>query len=160
MTGHPLTPDHEIIHGTCVAIAGAGVLILGPPGAGKSDMALRLIDGPGCGISGKAKVARLVADDQVMVRRLGHELFASPPATIAGKLEIRGQGIVELPHASEIALRLCVRLMPVAGIARMPEPAASRRVILGIVLPLVDIDPLAPSAAARVRAAVDALSAP
>lgn len=159
MTGHPLTPDHETIHGTCVAIAGAGVLIAGPPGAGKSDLALRLIDGAGCGISGKPKVAKLVSDDQVVVRRLGHKLFASPPASIAGKLEIRGQGIVDLPHVSEVALRLCVNLVPAAGIERMPEPGASRHVILGIVLAQVNIDPSAASAAARVRAAVDALSA-
>ena len=159
MTGHPLTPDLETLHGTCVAIDGAGVLILGPPGAGKSDLALRLIDEAGSGISGRPKVAKLVSDDQVVVRRRGRELFASPPAGIAGKLEIRGQGIVELPHASEVVLRLCVKLVPAAAIERMPEPGSSGHVILGIVLAQVDIDPLVPSAAARVRAAVDGLSA-
>lgn len=159
MTGQPLTPDLETIHATCVAIAGAGVLILGPPGAGKSDLALRLIDGAGAGISGKPKVAKLVSDDQVVVRRRGNKLFASPPASIAGKLEIRGQGIVELPHAGEVALRLCVSLVPAAEIERMPGPRSNNHAILGIVLPHVKIDPATPSAAARVRAAVDGLSA-
>lgn len=87
-------------------------------------------------------------------------LLASPPATIAGKLEIRGQGIVETPHVSDVRLRLCVRLVSPAAIERLPEPGSGRHTILGIAIPLVNIDPHCASAAARVRAAFDQLPAP
>src|SRR5258707_15075286 len=99
MTELPLTqPDETLVHGTCVTVGEVGVLILGPPGSGKSGLALRLIDQPGFGISGEIKKARLVADDQVAVRREDNRLVASAPLVIAGKLEIRGLGLVAVAH--------------------------------------------------------------
>jgi serine kinase of HPr protein (carbohydrate metabolism regulator) len=131
------------VHATCVAIGDKGVLILGPPGSGKSDLALRLIDGG----------ALLVADDRVEIRRDGGLLFASAPPSLAGKLEVRGLGIVDLPHAASVAVGLAVRLT--AESERMPEER--RHALLGLELPMIDIDPRQPSAPAKVRVAVRGL---
>jgi HPr kinase/phosphorylase len=99
------------IHGSCVARAGAAVLVLGPPGSGKSDLALRLI---GRGFA-------LVADDQVVVEGRA----VSAPASLRGLLEVRGLGIFEgLPVAEGAELALAVDLVPPEGITRLPLPAA------------------------------------
>ena len=147
--------EEALIHGTCLAIGGMGVLLLGQPGSGKSDLALRLIDGSGTGLSGVARSARLVADDQVAVRKAEGRLVASAPAALAGKLEIRGLGIAELTPEAEAVLRLAVRLTPAAEIERLPDLARARMDILGIAIPLVLIDPQTASAPARIRAALD-----
>jgi serine kinase of HPr protein (carbohydrate metabolism regulator) len=99
-----------------------------------------------------------VADDQVVVRKAGARLMASAPPALAGKLEIRGLGIVELETAREAVLQLAVRLTPAAEIERLPDLARSRMEILGIAIPLVLIDAKSPSAPARIRAALDHFS--
>ena len=76
----------ETHHASTVAVDGRAVLITGPSGSGKSDLALRLLD----------RGFTLVSDDQTIVRREGNKLIASAPPNIAGKLEIRGVGIVEM----------------------------------------------------------------
>lgn len=151
--------EEALIHGTCLAIGGAGVLLLGQPGSGKSDLALRLIDSSGTGLSGLARCAMLVADDQVMIRKAEGRLFASAPAALAGKLEIRGLGIAELPIERNVPLRLAVRLTPAADIERLPDLARSRMEILGTGIPLVLLDPEKSSAPARLRAALDQFAA-
>lgn len=123
------------IHASCGARDGAGVLLLGPPGAGKSDLLLRLLD----------RGFELVADDRVEVE--GNEVFA-PPA-LAGLLEVRGLGLLRLPHRPRARLVLAVELG--AGGERLPEPARHPR--FGV--PLVALDPFAVSAAQRVALALD-----
>ena len=145
--------EEALIHGTCLALGSAGVLLLGSPGSGKSDLALRLIDQPGDGLSGETRAARLVADDQVAIRRAGSTLIATAPAALAGLLEIRGLGLARLPALPEVVLRLAVRLTPAAEIERLPDLARARMDILGVGLPLILLDPLSASAPARVRAA-------
>ena len=148
--------EEALIHGTCLAIGEDGVLLLGQPGAGKSDLALRLIDGSGTGLTGALRTASLVADDQVSIRKSEDGgLIASAPTALAGKLEIRGLGIAELPHVPAVALKLAVRLTPAAEIERLPDLAKARMDILGIGVPLVLIDPEKASAPARIRAALD-----
>lgn len=146
--------DTTTLHGTCVAVEGEGVLILGPPGSGKSDLALRLIDQPGCGLGAGLKSALLVADDQVHVSRKSGKLVASAPPVLAGKLEVRGLGIVDIATAAHVPLVLCVRLTDAATIERLPDLAGSTFEVLGVRLPLVMVDPLQASAPARVRAAL------
>jgi HPr kinase/phosphorylase len=142
-------------HGTCVSLNGFGVLIIGQPGSGKSSLALRLIDEPGYGLSGVLMRCELVADDQVVIQRDGNVLVASPPPALAGKLEIRGLGIVDVVARSRAILAIVVGLRAHVEIERLPE--ARNHDILGVALPFVEIDATSPSAPSRLRAAVNGL---
>jgi HPr kinase/phosphorylase len=132
------------VHGSCVAIDGRAVLLRGPSGRGKSDLALRLIDGG----------ARLVADDRVDLRAVRGVLNASAPAPIAGRLEVRGIGILEVPCAPTAPLGLVVDLVERDEIERLPEPRAES--FLGVDVPLIRLVAREASAAAKVRLAVRA----
>jgi len=145
MTEEASGPD-LLIHATTVAVDGHGVAIAGASGSGKSDLALRLIDGG----------ARLVADDQTRIERQGDRLVAAAPAAIAGLLEVRGVGVVDLPHQEFVVLRLIVEAVPSAEVERMPPPES--REMLGLAVPLVRLDPFAVSACAKVRLAVSKLA--
>jgi HPr kinase/phosphorylase len=145
------TPATQLVHGTCLVIGGCGVLILGPPGSGKSDLALRLIDQPGRGTGLETMTARLVADDQVAITRRGERLFAAAPARLAGLIEVRGIGIVAADHAPDAEIRLAVRLAEAGSIERMPKDGVSL-VLLDVAVPEIAIDAAAASAPARVRA--------
>jgi serine kinase of HPr protein (carbohydrate metabolism regulator) len=134
----------ETVHASCVAIDGRAVLISGPSGAGKSDLALRLLD----------RGFTLVSDDQTIVRREGERLVASAPPSIAGKLEIRGIGIVDMEAAGDVPVALQVELT--SDIQRLPDDGRGRP-LLGVTLPLVSIDAMAPSAAAKVVIVLDRL---
>jgi serine kinase of HPr protein (carbohydrate metabolism regulator) len=149
-----------LVHGTCLDIGKTGVLILGPPGSGKSDLALRLIDAPGHGLGADLARARLVADDQVLLLRDGGGVVASAPAPLAGLIEVRGIGILRADYRPRSRLGLIVRLVPVADIERLPEPSDLREELLGTGLPSIRIDPRLASAPARLRAALQALSGP
>ncbi|HEY7766457.1 MAG TPA: HPr kinase/phosphatase C-terminal domain-containing protein [Aestuariivirgaceae bacterium] len=149
----------RLLHATCVDIEGRGVLIQGRSGAGKSDLALRLIDQPGRGLAGTAaRLAVLVADDQVIVRSAGGRLVAEAPDRLKGLLEIRGLGILKLPYRRSSTLHLLVTLSPEAEIERLPEPSDLVGEILDVKCPHIRLDPGRASAPARVRAALDALS--
>ena len=132
----------ENVHASTVAIGGRAVLITGPSGSGKSDLALRLLD----------RGFTLVSDDQTIVRREEDRLIASAPATIAGKLEIRGIGIVEMETASEMPVALIVELT--SDIQRLPDDSRERS-IFGVGVPLISIDAMAASAPSKVAIALD-----
>jgi HPr kinase/phosphorylase len=156
MTGHRLAmADTALLHATCISVDGFGLLFLGPPGSGKSDLALRLIDQPGGGLSGVEKVSHLVADDQVLIRRDVDALIASPPAALAGLLEVRGLGPMRVRHLPEVTLAAAIRLVPHPEIERLPDHPAHRHGLLGLTLPLLAVDPAEASAPARIRAAAD-----
>lgn len=121
------------------------VLLRGPSTSGKSDLALRLIDGG----------ARLVADDQVVLVADGGTLRVSAPAEIGGLIEIRGIGLLRLDTVAEAPVGLVVALAPGVEVERLPAPQSCR--IEGIELPLVTLDPFQASAAARVRQAARAV---
>ena len=150
MTGRPTigAPASQRVHTTCVALrlryGWRGVLLRGPSGSGKSDLALRLIDGG----------ARLVADDQTELLARAGRIIARPPATIAGLIELRGVGIVRLARdqlVSQAPVGLLVDLAPGRQIERLPEPA--RECLLGLVLPQLALDPFEASAASKLRLA-------
>ena len=142
-----------MLHATCLAIGGQGVLLLGASGTGKSDLALRLIDQPGLGVNGTLKTAVLVSDDQVLIRCRGTRLTATAPPSIAGKMEVRGLGIVTLPICPSVDLALAVQFAATRDIERLPDPDSFA--ILGCALPRILLDPASASAPARVRAALD-----
>ncbi len=135
---HPLTIQ---IHATCVETAGIGVLLRGPSGSGKSDLALRLIEGG----------ARLVADDRTDLTLADGALFGSCPQTIAGRLEVRGIGIVALTHVRRARIGLVVDLASAGDIERLP--VARHCSYLGIELPLIAVAPFQASAVAKLRLA-------
>jgi HPr kinase/phosphorylase len=124
------------IHASCVALDDDGILLLGPSGSGKSDLALRLLE----------RGFVLIADDRVDVE----DLVARPPPALAGLLEVRGLGILRRPHRAEARLVLAVEL---AAGDRLPSPR--RHATLG--LPMIAIEPFAASAAQRVALALDCL---
>ena len=138
------TLSSETIHATTVAADGRAVLITGPSGSGKSDLALRLLD----------RGFTLVSDDQTIVRRSGDRLLASAPPTIAGKLEIRGIGIVDVETVQDMPVALLVELT--SDIQRLPDDSRERPV-LGVPVPLVSVDAMAASAASKVAVALDRL---
>ncbi len=137
------------VHGTCVEISGLGVLLRGAPGAGKSDLALRLIDGG----------ARLVADDRVDLALEEGAVVARAPAIIAGRLEVRGVGIVRVPTVAAAALGLVVDLVPAETVPRLPEDGEAWE-ILGRPVPRLRLAPFEASAPAKVRLAVRRLARP
>lgn len=132
----------ETIHASTVASNGRAVLITGPSGSGKSDLALRLLE----------RGFTLVSDDQTVVRKDGKLLVASAPPTIAGKLEVRGLGIVEMERTENVPVALLVELT--SDIQRLPDDSRERPV-LGVRLPLISIDAMTASAAAKVALALD-----
>ena len=134
----------ETTHASTVAVDGRAVLISGPSGSGKSDLALRLLD----------RGFTLVSDDQTIVRRDGNRLVASAPPTIKGKLEIRGVGIVEMETVTDVPVALYVELT--SEIVRLPDDRRERPV-LGVSLPLISVDAQTASAASKVALALDRL---
>jgi len=134
----------ETVHASSVAIEGRAVLITGPSGSGKSDLALRLLD----------RGFTLVSDDQTIVKKIGSRLIASAPPTIRGKLEIRGVGIVEMDNVDEVPVALVVELT--SEIQRLPDDSRERPV-LGVSVPLISVDALTASAASKVALALDRL---
>ena len=140
-------PDPVLVHATAIAIDGRAVLLRGPSGAGKSDLALRLIDGG----------ARLVADDQVELRRAGERVVVTAPAAIAGLIEVRGLGILRVEAVAEATLALLVDLVPSAEVDRFPETHYED--VLGLVVSSIVLSPFEASAAAKLRFALRAFSA-
>lgn len=139
------------VHASCVAFGDQAILIRGAPRSGKSDIALQLIDGQGYGLGHGPLRAKLVADDQVTLTRIKSEIIVTAPATLRGKLEIRGRGIVALAHKPKAKLIGVVDFKSRAQIERMPEPKDMHVEILDLSFPLCYIDLAAPSAAARIR---------
>ncbi len=123
------------MHGSCVAKDGDAILLIGPPGSGKSDLALRLL----------SRGFELVADDQVDIM----DGIASCPSELAGLLEARGLGIVRLPYRPQARLALIVELD--GRIDRLPLPARHPE----LRLPVVHIDATAASAPEKIALALD-----
>lgn len=142
--------DPNIIHGTCIAIAGIGVLLRGPSGSGKSDLALRLMDGDG----------QLVADDQCVLQVDEQGVFASAPSTIAGLLEVRGVGIVQVQTVARAPIGLVIDLVAQADEPHLPPKGTPlpRVKLIGCGVPHLQLWPFAASAPAKVRLAVHALA--
>lgn len=135
-----VVPSSDRLHATTVAIDGVAVMIEGASGSGKSDLALRLID----------RGAVLVSDDQTLVIRVGKTLRARPPSTIAGRIEVRGIGIIAMPHVEDVPVGLLIRIN--GAIERMPERRA--RKIAGIDVRQFAVDPFHASAPIKVELAL------
>jgi HPr kinase/phosphorylase len=144
-----LKQARELVHGTCVAFGRQAALLRGRPGAGKSDLALRFMALPPDG-DGEP---RLVADDQVWVdAKANGSLYAAAPATIAGKIEVRGIGIMEVPFLAEARLVLVCDLVSEDAVPRMPPNEAA--IIAGVPVPALKLAPFLASAPLKLKMAL------
>jgi HPr kinase/phosphorylase len=147
MTG---ADSRELVHGTCVALGPYAALLRGPSGAGKSDLALRFLALPG----EDTLRPSLVADDQVWVEKNANgELLAAVPETIAGRIEVRGLGIMTVPYIAQAQLVLACDLVNGEDVPRMPEPT-ERTEIGGVAVPVLKISPFEPSAPLKLKMAL------
>ena len=128
---------------TCVAIGGRGLLIEGPPGSGKSSLALALID----------RGAVLIGDDGVLLERRGERVRASPAPAIVGKLEVRNLGLLDFPTLAEVPVALIVILDPAAPRFRDTPDWLERD---GCRLPAIALWPDSPVLALRAELALRA----
>ncbi len=135
------------VHGTVVALQGRGVLLRGPPGAGKSDLALRLID----------RGARLVADDRVELSVRRGRLIAAAPRALAGLIEARGLGVVSVPRRKAAEIVLVVDLVKPERVERMPgsDRGPDRCVLAGLSLPRLRLAPFEATAPIKLRLALE-----
>jgi HPr kinase/phosphorylase len=134
------------LHATAVALEGRAILLQGASGSGKSDLALRLIEAD----------AVLVADDQTLLRREGDRVICSAPPEIAGRIEVRGFAIVEVPYEAEAPLALVVEMKPLPLVERLPEPRSVT--LLGVDVPAIDLYPFEASAVAKLKLALRHIS--
>ena len=136
MTNHSNTDGQLTTHATAVAISGSGVMICGKSGSGKSDLALRLMD----------RGAALISDDYVEIKRVKEQLLLSPPANLAGKLEMRSLGILECHCLSGIALKMVINLKDRPD--RFPLDKQIMN-LLGINIPFCTLDTMENTAAIK-----------
>ena len=119
-----------VMQASAVVIGARALLIEGPPGSGKSSLALALID----------RGAGLIGDDAVTLTAKSGRLIASPPPNITGLLEVRGVGLVQLPVASPAPVALILSLGgPLAG--RLTETPLAARSIAGVAVPVLAFEP-------------------
>jgi HPr kinase/phosphorylase len=130
------TTIQTTIHASAVLVGARAVLIRGPSGAGKSRLALDLVE------AGRARVlcfARLVGDDRVHVQAAAGRLLVRPAKPLAGLIEVRGLGILRLPHEPSAVVGLVVDLA--AATERLPELEQKLAEIEGIKLPRLAVAP-------------------
>lgn len=144
-----MTVTQDAIHATCVAINGAGIMITGKSGSGKSDLALRLID-RGC---------LLVSDDHVLADKVlldsGDEgIMLHAVEEIAGQLEIRSLGIHDFDYITAVPLKMMVELTDRPERYPMDQ---QMRTILGLAIPVIKLNPFEASAPIKVEIALKAL---
>ena len=133
--------NQQLMHATAVAIAGKGMMICGKSGAGKSDLALRLID----------RGAILISDDYVDIRRTNGQLRLYPPANLAGKLEVRSLGIVERDYLPGTELNMIINLTESPDRFPLDKQAM---ILLGITVPFCTLDAMESSAAIKAELAL------
>ncbi len=131
----------KTIHATAVAIGDHGVIIQGPSGSGKSDLALRIVD----------RGALLISDDQVIAKKDNDSIRLHAPTNIAGKMELYSLGIYEVPHVSDIELVMTVQLSDDAERYPMDQQLD---ILLGMNIPLIKLDGRLASAPIKVEMAL------
>ena len=140
-----------LLHGTAIALGDRAVLLRGPPGAGKSDLALRALAAPPSRFSEAA--FELVGDDQVFVRRAGGRLIVNAHPRLAGLIEVRGLGILPVPYRAEAELVLVTDLVAGGDVERLPDPWPVTDV-LGVPVPVMRLAPFEASAPLKLALAL------
>lgn len=142
MGSSKMTNDMTVIRGSSIAIDQHGILLRGDSGVGKSDLALRLIDGG----------ATLISDDYTVVENRQGHLFASAPEAIQGLFEVRGLGVLQWSETTTARLVAIFDLVPKLTVDRLPEPNVTD--ILGFMIPCFRLAPCEPSAPNKIRLAL------
>ena len=137
-----------LIHGTSILVAGAGIVLRGPSGSGKSDLAFRLIE---------AGQAILIADDQTDLKAVDGRLHATCPSKLAGLIEVRGIGILRRPHRTEAVINLVIDLVAHDEVPRLPDVLTTA--LEGVTLPHLSLCAFEASAPAKVVAAAEGIAA-
>lgn len=141
----PDTTPRQLMHASALQVRGMGILLRGPSGSGKSDLALRLMD----------RGHRLISDDQVILQRRGEGVRLSPPEVLRGQLEIRGIGILRIDDiVQDSLLAAVIDLEDRRDIDRLP-PESECVQVLGLPVPRYHLDPTDPSAAIKVEIMMD-----
>jgi HPr kinase/phosphorylase len=141
----------ELVHGTCVTLGEHAALLRGAPGSGKSDLALRFLALPADGTPRPS----LVADDQVWVEAKGNDrVIVSVPETIAGKMEVRGLGLADMPFLAEASLVLVCDLVEADQVPRMPPDPWKRTTLVGVAVPVLKLCAFEASAPLKLRMAL------
>jgi serine kinase of HPr protein (carbohydrate metabolism regulator) len=136
----------ETVHATAVLVGSDGVLIRGESGAGKSALALTLIEAGG----------RLIADDRLTLSACNDRLVATALGTTLGLIELRGRGVIRVPHERSAVIRLVADIVDDEELERMPEDHQLTASVLGIQLPRQPVPASTERAARLLRAALDA----
>jgi HPr kinase/phosphorylase len=140
-------------HGTTLSVGSWAAMIIGPPGTGKSDLALR------CLTAGPSPLvphpARLISDDQTLLQCRNGQIYASPPATIRGKLEVRGLGLIDV-DVSEAARLVLIVDLAAPPLDRIPPEPLPTVPILGQPIPRIGLAAFEPSASAKLLLALAA----
>ena len=122
---------HPTIHASAVLVGPHALLIQGPPGSGKSRLALALMDAADAGL---LKFARLVADDRAVIESVHGRLLVRPALALAGLIEVRGLGIRQVAYEPVAVAGMIVELSAADG-SRLPQTASMEGAISGIRLP-------------------------
>jgi serine kinase of HPr protein (carbohydrate metabolism regulator) len=121
------------VHATALLIGDRGILITGVSGAGKTTLALALIER----FAMPGRLSRLVGDDQLFASAKGGRLVCRAPASIAGLVEVHGIGPRAVPCEPALVVDLVLRLVPAAGIERFQPDATDW--IAGCAVPRIDL---------------------
>jgi serine kinase of HPr protein (carbohydrate metabolism regulator) len=154
MSEEPMTGDgHCLVHGTAVSLGGRAILLIGAPGCGKSDLALRLIEAGATLIADDA--VRIIACDEPQTGRCRAE---SIPAG-DGLLMVRSIGIIRIdtspPHAQAARLAMVIRLDDPALRTDAADPRLGTWSALpGRPVPLISLAPFETSTVAKVKLAL------
>lgn len=136
----------ETVHATAVLVGADGVLIRGEAGAGKSALALALIERGG----------RLIADDRLTLSVCHDRVVASAPQATLGLIELRGRGVISVAHERSGVIRLIADIVDEEGLERMPEQHQLSATLVGIVLPRQPVPAATDRAVRLVEAALGA----
>ena len=131
------------MHASVVSVKGQAVLLRGPSGFGKSDLALRMMD----------QGADLVSDDYVELEVKKGQIIARPPKAIQGLMEVRGLGLIKVQYLEEAVVTLAYNLVGSNIVDRVPV-SASRLILDGVAIPLFSLDGLAASGPTKIKMAL------
>lgn len=134
----------QLHHCNVLRIEDCGILIEGPSGSGKSSLSTGLIER--AQLLGRSAI--LVSDDQAFLETCDPSITAKAPDATAGKIELRGYGIIEVPHTSSTEISLIVKMVDDAAVERMPEPKSIR--FFDTELPVLEVPTRHEQAAVRI----------